>query len=94
MFLEPDADGKAETTLHLTIKTEDPSPLTVSLRAHGVRELHAGFSGAPVRILGLAIEPLEGRQWERLNWRVFDREGDRLGFVCRYVELSELQGGG
>jgi hypothetical protein len=91
VFVVNDSDGYPDPAVHLTIATEDSSHVALSLRAVGVREFHVAFSGTPIQIMGLAIESLRDRQWERLNWRVFDKEDDKIGFMCRDVELTQCE---
>jgi hypothetical protein len=55
----------------------------VSIQFDGVANLDLrGLGGGLSQIMGLCVESIADRQWERLNFRVTDFEHGRIEFLC------------
>lgn len=90
IYLAEEDDGYRGPAVELILAAGDAAPTALSLRAFGVREFHCGFAGRPVQVMGFDVESLRGRQMEGINWRVFDYEDDRIGFLCRELEVVSV----
>jgi hypothetical protein len=56
----------------------------VSIQFDGVANLNLrGVGGGLSPIMGLEVESIKERQWERLNFRVTDLEHGQIDFLCR-----------
>ena len=60
----------------------------VSIQFNGVADLNMrGVGGGLSQIMGLKVETIKERQWERLNFRVTDFEHGKIEFLCRDYEV-------
>lgn len=82
-------DNRCDLMLALRRDLVGDGPL-LSLNFHGVALLHlSDFGGGLTQVMSLRVEDVRERQWEYLNYSVFDLEDDRVSFLCRSIECVE-----
>ena len=49
-----------------------------------------GFGGGQFRITGLGISEVSGRQWEEINWEVYDYEANAVQFYSSSASIEQI----
>lgn len=64
----------------------------VTLRFGGVKSLQLkGFGGGHTQIMGFDIRSVADRGWEDTVFEVEDYEDGRIGFLCSWAEVAEVE---
>jgi len=86
----PGADGEPCVLLQLDFLACEV-PFRVHLRFEGMRSFKlTDFNGSRDRISGFSIKGISDRQWEDLNWHIWDYEDGDLEFYARTAELTAV----
>lgn len=99
--LEFHADGDgSEITIVGLFQRRDSGPWPnvdgpmrrVTLRFGGVESLHLkGFGGGHTQVMGFDIRSAAARGWEDALFEVEDYEDGRIGFMCSWAEVAEVE---
>lgn len=77
-------------TLILDLATsEKPGSKAVSIKFDGVSNLKLGKIGGGIsQFCRLDVVDIRSQQWDRLNYRVWDYETNRIEFMCRDFKIE------
>ena len=69
-------------------ENNQPGSKAFSIRFEGVAQFNLGeIGGGMSKFVRLDIVDLSDQQWDRLNYRIFDYEGDKISFLCQDFEI-------
>lgn len=99
--LEIHADGDgSELTIVGLFQRRDSGPWPnvdgpmrrITLRFGGVKSLHLkGFGGGHTQVMGFDIRSVADRRREGTVFEVEDYENGRIGFMCSWAEVAEVE---
>ena len=97
--LRPNGDG-SEVTIVGLFQRRDSSPWPnvdgplrrITLRFGNVKSLHLKeFGGGHTQVTGFDIRSVAGMGWEDTVFEVEDYENGRIGFMCSWAEVAEVE---
>ena len=78
-------------TLIIDLATDErPGSKAISMKFVGVSNLKLGEIGGGIsQFCRLDVVDIRDKQWDRLNYRVWDYETERIEFMCRSFEIEK-----
>jgi hypothetical protein len=81
-------DGVCDLVLDLAT-SEKPGSKAISIRFAGISNLTLSEIGGGIsQFCRLEVADIRNQQWDRLNYKVWDCETERIEFMCRDFEIE------
>ncbi len=85
------SEGKSRLDLTMSSARRLPG-YSVTLRFSGVSALNiSDFGSALIQVMGFDVSDISDRQWEGINWEVYDFENGALRFYAESVVIVNIE---